>query len=389
MTTASLSEVCSFVTDGTHYTPPSKPEGVPFLTVKDMHDGYLDFGSASRISDAEYARARAGNSAPSDGDVLFSKDGTVGKVHVVSESRDFAVLSSIAILRPRPALLDPRYLGQALRAPSVQDQALRSRTGTAIRRVILSDLQRVVVPLPPLNVQRRIARTLDAVDALRGARRRCLSLLADLKNSVLHEFLKSHPSDRVRLNDLLTGPLGNGISPSTAGTSRGAVLTLTALREGTFNARAVKECLFAKAPAPRQMVTRGTFLVSRGNGNLALVGRGAAVPNDLPGVAFPDTMIGAKVDFARVTPAFLEAVWSTSDVRDQIEQAATTTNGTFKINQTKLADVAIPLPHLKHQESFGQTLRQMEAQQRRVLSHVLGFDSLFEAVQHQAFDGAR
>src|SRR3546814_18079400 len=85
-------------------------------------------------------RAAAGSSAPILGYVLFSKDGTVGKVSIVRERRDFAVLSSIAILRPTSDLVDSEYLGHALRSPSILDPALRKKTGSAIRRIVLSEL---------------------------------------------------------------------------------------------------------------------------------------------------------------------------------------------------------------------------------------------------------
>jgi len=77
-------------------------------------------------------------------------------VRVVDTDRPFAVLSSLAILRPRRDAVDPKYFGHVLRSPSVLDDALRRKTGSAIRRVILSDLKNVRIPLPSLSEQRRI-----------------------------------------------------------------------------------------------------------------------------------------------------------------------------------------------------------------------------------------
>lgn len=128
MKVVALADACSLITDGTHYTPPDVGEGVPFLTVKDVTDSHLDFAGASRISPAEYERASQGNSSPLRGDILFSKDGTVGKVHLVDTDQAFAVLSSLAILRPR-ADVDSGYLAHVLRSPSTLEQALTRKTG--------------------------------------------------------------------------------------------------------------------------------------------------------------------------------------------------------------------------------------------------------------------
>lgn len=188
MKMVSIEDVCVVVTDGTHYTPPDVGEGVPFLTVKDMSKQGLDFTGCSYITLDEYIKADLGNSSPKVGDILFSKDGTVGKVHVVSDNQEFAVLSSIAILRPRLEVLDSQYFGHILRSPFTLDQAIRRKTGSAIRRIILQDLKQVQIPLPPLEEQRRIATILDKADAVLRKRQQAIALTEELLRSAFLEM---------------------------------------------------------------------------------------------------------------------------------------------------------------------------------------------------------
>jgi type I restriction enzyme S subunit len=178
-----LKDVCSLLTDGTHYTPPDVGTGIPFLTVKDVSETGLDFQSCSRITLEEYQKANAGNSAPKAGDVLFSKDGTVGKVHVVKEMEPFAVLSSLAILRPKENV-DSDYLGYALKSPQTLRQAAQNKTGSALRRIILSDIKTLEIPLPPLREQKRIAAILDKADAIRRKRQQAIQLADDFLRAV-------------------------------------------------------------------------------------------------------------------------------------------------------------------------------------------------------------
>jgi len=210
ISTATIEEACDLVTDGTHYTPKNIGRGIPFLTVKDVTDDALDFIGCSFISDNDFRLAKAGNSAPQRGDILFSKDGTVGKVHVVSTDKPFAVLSSLAILRPKPDLVDPKYFGFVLRSPRVLDDALKRKTGSAIRRVILSDLKSVRVPLPPLPEQRQIAAILDRTDALRAKRRAALAQLDTLTQSI---FLDTFGSVRDNPNGWQVVALTDVCSP--------------------------------------------------------------------------------------------------------------------------------------------------------------------------------
>ncbi len=204
-----VEEACEIVTDGTHYTPKNTGIGIPFLTVKDVTDSELDFINCSFITTEDYIAAKEGNSAPQKGDVLFSKDGTVGKVHVVTKDRPFAVLSSLAILRPKMKIVDAIYFGHVLRSPTVLEDALKRKTGSAIRRIILSDLKKVKIPLPSIEEQQRIADILDRAEALRAKRRAALAQLDELVQSIFIEMFgnpvkNSKQFDIVQLKSLFS-----------------------------------------------------------------------------------------------------------------------------------------------------------------------------------------
>ena len=98
-----LSEVCLVITDGSHFSPSTIGSGLPYVTVRDLRDGLIDTKSCAKISTEDFDKLSKNGCQPILGDVLFSKDGTVGKVAVVDEDIQFVVLSSIAILRPNPA----------------------------------------------------------------------------------------------------------------------------------------------------------------------------------------------------------------------------------------------------------------------------------------------
>ena len=179
-----LHQVCTLITDGTHYTPKDVGVGVPFLTVKDMTPSGLDFLNCSKISTENFLIARNGNSAPLFGDVLFSKDGTVGKVQLVDENIDFAVLSSIAILRPNKNHLDSKYLAHVLKSEKTINDAIKKKTGSAVRRIILSDLKTIQIPLPPLAEQQRISALLDTADRIIKQRELAIAKLEQLSQSI-------------------------------------------------------------------------------------------------------------------------------------------------------------------------------------------------------------
>lgn len=156
-----LETACSKITDGTHYTPKLHDRGVPFVTVTHIENGIIDFDSPKCISRADYEKNRD-NCQPHHGDVLFSKDGTVGKVALVDFEREFIVLSSLAIIRPRNDLILSEFMRDFLRSPLALDQAVEKKTGSAIRRLILKNLRQIVLPIPPVTEQKRIVLKIES-----------------------------------------------------------------------------------------------------------------------------------------------------------------------------------------------------------------------------------
>ena len=104
----------------------------------------------------------------------------------------------------------------------------------------------------------------------------------------------------------------------------------------------------------RFAISPDDFLVSRGNGSLQLVGRGGLVHAGAPRVAFPDTMIRVRVDKSKLNPRFLSLVWNGQPVRCQLEPQARTTAGIYKINQSMIGAVELPVPSLAAQHRLTQ-----------------------------------
>ena len=242
--------------------------------------------------------------------------------------------------------------------------------------------------LPPIEEQRRIARVMDAADELRAKRRRAIAKLDDLVRAIfIAKFGDLAQYDVVAFGSLLAEPLRNGISPAKSGAVTGKVLTLSAITGSEFDPSAVKESTFKKRHAVDKTVTAEDFLICRGNGNLALVGRGKRPDQTMPDVAFPDTMIAARCDLERIAPGYLDHLWDGPMVRRQLETTARTTNGTHKINQTMIESVLLPLPSIAIQREFGDLRDSIASQTDRAMREAERLEVLFAALQQRAFRG--
>lgn len=151
-----LKDACTRITDGSHFSPKTIPSGYPYITVRDLNEVGIDFQNCKMISEESYTNLVKLGCKPEYGDVLFSKDGTVGKVAKVPENKDFVVLSSLAIITPNKEILSTDFLELLLSTPEVLNQAIKKKTGTAIRRITLTNLKEITIPIPPIQIQNDI-----------------------------------------------------------------------------------------------------------------------------------------------------------------------------------------------------------------------------------------
>ena len=162
-----LRELCSRITDGSHYSPEASTCGYPMLSVKDMDDYDFVFDDCKLISDEEYEKMLRNGCVPHKNDVVIAKDGSYLKeVFVITEDRKIAILSSIGILRPNTELIDPYYLKYYLSSDFVKRLVDRKYvTGSALPRIILENFGDIDIPYVPIDIQKILVSLLKDIDA--------------------------------------------------------------------------------------------------------------------------------------------------------------------------------------------------------------------------------
>ncbi len=194
-----LIEICEEITDGSHFSPKSSGEDkFPYITVRDISNGVIDFDNCKFIDKKNYDLLLKNGCKPNEGDLLFSKDGTVGKVALVNFEKEFVVLSSLAILRPKKGVINSELLEYILLHPNFLKAAIGKKTGVAIRRIILKNLKQIEINFPKsLTEQKQIVALLDqafaAIDQAKANIEKNIENAKELFQSKLNEIF-SHPS---------------------------------------------------------------------------------------------------------------------------------------------------------------------------------------------------
>ena len=155
-----LGEILYKLTDGAHSTPKYTDYGIPFISVKDLSSGYLNFDSCKYITEEEHS-ILFNRCNPEFGDILLTKVGTTGIPVIVDTDKQFSLFVSVALLKFNQLKLSNIFLKYLINSPLVQIQAKENTKGVGNKNWVMRDIANTIIPLPPLDEQKRIVEKIE------------------------------------------------------------------------------------------------------------------------------------------------------------------------------------------------------------------------------------
>ena len=183
-----FSTICQTLTDGTHSTPHYTERGVPFLSVKDMSSGYLDFTNTKFISESEHVELSK-RCHPRKGDLLLSKVGTTGIPLIIDTDSEFSIFVSLALIKFTSITINKQFLIHLINSPLVQEQVKENTRGVGNKNWVLSAIAQTLILLPPLKEQSRIVDKIAEIFPI--VKRYSISQQKlDILNTNIHDILQ-------------------------------------------------------------------------------------------------------------------------------------------------------------------------------------------------------
>lgn len=157
-----LSYFMNRVTYGFTNPMPTTDSGPFKLTAKDIHDGKIDYTTARHTSWEAYYNDLTDKSKPKVGDILLTKDGSIGRV-AMCDRADICINQSVALLQPNERI-DSRFLKYLLETPHYQRRMENDADGTTIKHIYITRVDKMQIAVPPLDEQKAIAHILGTLD---------------------------------------------------------------------------------------------------------------------------------------------------------------------------------------------------------------------------------
>lgn len=188
--TTSIGDECYYIKDGPHKSLPDIGRdngGYPFISVRNIVNGYIDFSDARYISDEDYYDSIK-KCHPEKGDMLYSKGGTTGIAKLIDIDEPFANWVHVAVLKFDKSRLNGVFFESMLNSDYCYSQSQRLTKGIANRDLVLSAMAQIKLYCPPLGLQNQFADFVKQINKSRSRIQKSLEASQELFDSLMQEY---------------------------------------------------------------------------------------------------------------------------------------------------------------------------------------------------------
>lgn len=149
------------VRDGTHDSPRYRTEGHPFITSKNIKDGFINYADIQYISDEDFNEINK-RSKVEVNNILMGMIGTIGNMALVREKPDYAI-KNVALIKDTKKV-HYLYLYHFLHSNNVVMQLFSGIDGGTQKFVSLNNIRNLNILFPNLKEQVKLGSFFEKID---------------------------------------------------------------------------------------------------------------------------------------------------------------------------------------------------------------------------------
>jgi type I restriction enzyme S subunit len=180
-----IKDISTYVTDGTHKTPHYIEEaqsGVPFISTENIkpYSNEFDFSRYKRYIDEISYKELSKRAKPEKGDLLISKCGTIGRTQLIRNDIKIGIFVGLLLVKIKNNTVSGQYFEDLLNSDKYRTIMESISPGSTRKTLAIGMFKNILIPLPPLQEQQKIAEILTTVDnklELLGNKREKLNVL--------------------------------------------------------------------------------------------------------------------------------------------------------------------------------------------------------------------
>ncbi|MGZ5058890.1 MAG: restriction endonuclease subunit S, partial [Methylobacter sp.] len=186
-----LKHITRRIIDGAHFTPTYVTEGMPFLRVTDIvkSDGKLIDLNNIKFIPLEEHEELIKRCMPEKGDLLYSKNGTIGISRVIDWNWEFSIFVSLCLIKLEQEKMLPNFLSAYLESKVTQNQIAIGAKSNTVTNLHLDKIKEFIICLPPLDEQIDILESIEdelkKVDDMRHINNQTIERLTEYRTALI------------------------------------------------------------------------------------------------------------------------------------------------------------------------------------------------------------
>lgn len=352
-----LADVLADVIDYRGKAPPKSEFGVQLITARNVRPGNIDLSYEEYIRESEY-ETWMNRGIPSDGDILFTTEAPLGNVCMFPREGKYAVGQRIVTLRVKSDRMNPHFLCCYLQSEEGQTRIMYRSTGSTAKGIKSRELMKVLVRVPPLDHQRKIAEILRTWDEAIEA---CERLVAVKKRRLAAARQKlfaatrpgADPNAAASWDETTLGAIFTEIGEANPGLGPEAVITV-----GKYAIRRQVEHFTRSVASANlsnyQLLAPGDFVYDPMSAYYGAIGRYAG---DAPGIVSPAYTVIRLA--GGINPTFVEALLKSHYIAFELENRSSQGNREGKrrtLRSDEFSSIPFMLPPRAEQDRIASAL---------------------------------
>lgn len=178
------------VTDCKHVTAEFVDDGYPLASIREVQSRWVNLAAAKQTSSEYYEQLIEAGRKPRAGDLIFSRNATVGEVAQVHADHPlFAMGQDVCLIRRPSDAISSDFMQAFLMSIITQKQLDVLMIGSTFKRVNVEAIRNLTVVFPPVSEQHLIAQFVEQeaaqFDALTEAATSAIALLQERRAALI------------------------------------------------------------------------------------------------------------------------------------------------------------------------------------------------------------
>ena len=328
-----------------------------------------------------------------NGDIVIARTGaTTGKSFLVQNPPRAVFASYLIRIQPSSQIL-PQYLYAFCQSSNYWKQIEANARGAAQEGVNATLLSSLILPLPPLEEQKRIVGIAQKADRLRRTRRYALQLSDTYLRSVFLEMfgdpISNQKAWKTKLLDEISEVQG-GLQLSQKRDNlelKLPYLRVANVYRNKLDLSEIKTIGLTKNEFIRVKLQKNDILIVEGHGNAAEIGRCAVWDGSIKDCVHQNHLIRVRVNSIIINSTYLSHYINNSGGQKYFHTSSNTTSGLNTISTGIVKQCIVPIPPLPLQEKYAQIAQKFDRLRTQQREADRQAEHLFQTILHRAFRG--